>query len=340
MRCLELAKNGLGNTYPNPMVGCVIVRNHKIISEAWHHKAGEPHAEANAINSVKNPSLLKEVTLYVSLEPCSHYGKTPPCSELIISTGIKKVVIGSIDPFAQVCGKGVQQLMSAGVDVTLGVLETECKFLNRRFFTFHRKKRPYIILKWAETQDGFIAPNVQPERHPVWITSSESKQLVHKWRSEEAAILVGTNTVLADNPQLNVRLWDTIAEKNPIRLVLDKTLKIPQKSKVFDGKTKTLVFCENPLENKGKIVYKKINFNENLPEQICDILFENELQSVIVEGGAKTLQSFIDANLWDEARVFTGNRRFHKGTERPSFSGKLTESKQIGKDELKIYHND
>ena len=218
-RCIELAKNGLGATYPNPLVGSVIVYKNKIIGEGWHQKAGAPHAEVNAINSVKDESLLNKSTIYVSLEPCSHFGKTPPCSDLIIAKGIKKVIIGTVDPFAEVAGRGIKKLMEAGCEVQVGILEKECQDLNKRFFTFHQKKRPYIILKWAQTTDGFIAPKVQEKREPVWITNQYSKQLVHKWRSEEQAILVGTNTAIADNPKLNTRLWNG---KNPVRVVIDK----------------------------------------------------------------------------------------------------------------------
>ncbi len=339
-RCLQLAKNGLGTTYPNPMVGCVIVLNGKIIGEGWHRKAGEAHAEVNAINSVKDKSMLKKATLYVSLEPCSHYGKTPPCSELIVSKDIKKVVIGTVDPFAQVCGKGIQQLIAAGTDVLVGILEEECRYLNRRFFTFHQKKRPFIILKWAQTHDGFIAPKVQIDRNPVWITGKYSKQLVHKWRAEETAILVGTRTALLDNPRLDVRLWDGSPERNPVRIVLDKDLKIPKDSHLLDGRTKTVVLCENIAENRGNLMYKRMDFEENVPKQICKILYENDLQSVIIEGGALTLQAFIDADLWDEARVFRGEKIFREGIPAPNFSGKPCFKKQIGNDQLKIYRND
>jgi len=204
-RCLELAKNGLGKTYPNPLVGSVIVYKDQIIGEGWHQKAGSAHAEVNAINSVVEKSLLKKTTIYVSLEPCSHFGKTPPCSDLIIARDIKKVVIGAVDPFAEVAGRGIKKLMEAGCKVQVGILEKQCQELNKRFFTFHQKQRPYIILKWAQTANGYIAPKFQEKREPVWISNQYSKQLVHKWRSEEQAILVGTSTAIADNPKLNTR---------------------------------------------------------------------------------------------------------------------------------------
>jgi diaminohydroxyphosphoribosylaminopyrimidine deaminase/5-amino-6-(5-phosphoribosylamino)uracil reductase len=337
-RCIELAKNGLGATYPNPLVGSVIVHNDSIIGEGWHQKAGAPHAEVNAVNSVKDESLLKKSTIYVSLEPCSHFGKTPPCSDLIIVKGIKKVVIGTVDPFAEVAGRGIKKLMEAGCEVQVGVLEQECQDLNKRFFTFHQKKRPYIILKWAQTADVFIAPKIQEKREPVWITNQYSKQLVHKWRSEEQSILVGTNTAIADNPKLNTRLWKG---ENPVRVVIDKDLKIPQESALFDGTIKTIVLTENVKSSgSNNLVFEKVNFQQNLPLQICEILYRHNLQSVIIEGGAKTLQTFIDNNLWDEARVFTGISEFHKGVKAPEFSGKMFSKTTLERDTLKFYKND
>ena len=337
-RCIELAKNGLGATYPNPLVGSVIVHRDSIIGEGWHQKAGAPHAEVNAVNSVKDKSLLKKSTIYVSLEPCSHFGKTPPCSDLIIAKGIKKVVIGAVDPFAEVAGRGIKKLMEAGCEVQVGVLEQECQDLNKRFFTFHQKKRPYIILKWAQTADGFIAPKIQEKREPVWITNQYSKQLVHKWRSEEQAILVGTNTAIADNPKLNTRLWKG---ENPVRVVIDKDLKIPQESALFDGTIKTIVLTENEKKSdNNNLAFEKLDFQQALPNQICEVLYRHNLQSVIIEGGAKTLQTFIDNNLWDEARVFTGISEFHKGVKAPEFSGKMFSKTTLERDTLKFYKND
>lgn len=337
-RCIELAKNGLGATYPNPLVGSVIVHKDKIVGEGWHQKAGAPHAEVNAVNSVKEELLLKKSTIYVSLEPCSHFGKTPPCSDLIIAKGIKKVVIGCVDPFAEVAGRGIKKLMEAGCEVQVGVLEKECQDLNKRFFTFHQKKRPYIILKWAQTADGFIAPKIQEKREPVWITNQYSKQLVHKWRSEEQTILVGTNTAIADNPKLNTRLWKG---ENPVRVVIDKDLKIPQESALFDGTIKTIVLTENVKSSgNNNLVFEKVDFQQDLPLQICGILHRHNLQSAIIEGGAKTLQTFIDNNLWDEARVFTGISEFHKGVKAPEFSGKMFSKTTLERDTLKIYKND
>lgn len=339
-RCIQLAQNGLGRTYSNPMVGSVIVHEKKIIGEGWHRKAGEPHAEVNAIKSVENKELLRSSTIYVSLEPCSHYGKTPPCSNLIIDSGIKKVVIGTVDPFSEVAGKGIKKLFDAGCEVRVGIKEEECRELNKRFFTYHTKKRPFIILKWAESSDGFLSPSFQKEekRQPVWITNPYSKQLVHKWRSEEQAILVGTNTAVADNPKLNTRLW---TGANPTRIVLDRQLRIPKKSFLFDNSIKTIVLTENSMESSSEnVIFENIDFNSDLPEQICRVLYKHEIQSLIVEGGRQTLQSFIEAELWDEARVFQGQVQFREGTKAPEISGRLISEEKIATDNLKIYKHD
>lgn len=339
-RCIELAKKGLGNTFPNPMVGSVIVWKNEIIGEGWHKKAGEAHAEVNAIKSVKDKVLLKDSTIYVSLEPCSHFGKTPPCSDLIIASGIKKVVIGMVDPFPEVSGRGIQKLMTAGCEVLVGICEKDCAELNKRFLTFQLKKRPYIILKWAQTEDGFIAPaHHNNERKPVWISNSYSLQIVHKWRSEEQIILVGTNTAVADNPKLNTRLWHG---KNPVRVVIDRNLRIPENSHLLDGSIKTIVFSEGkPTEiYPENVIFEYLDFEKEIAAQICEILFRHNLQSMIVEGGRKTLQTFIDAGLWDEARVFTGNLQFKNGIKAPNFSERLISDEKIDSDILKIYRND
>jgi len=339
-RCIELAKNGLGKTYPNPMVGSVIVLNDSIIGEGWHKKAGEPHAEVNAINSVSDKSLLKDATIYVSLEPCSHYGKTPPCANLIVENGIRNVVIGIIDKNSIVIGRGVKHLQNNGCNVIVGVLEQECKELNKRFFTFHTKKRPFIILKWAETADGFIDKlrDEDSEKSPNWISNTYSQQFAHKMRAEESAILVGTTTALNDNPTLNVRSWDG---DNPIRIVLDRTLKIPSNYNLFDESLQTIVFTEKQFKKStyNNVQFEVINFSENLPKQICDVLFKYEIQSVIIEGGLKTLQSFIDVNLWDEAFVFVGETTFKTGLEAPKLKKAPIEIKKISTDVLKIYKN-
>lgn len=336
-RSIQLAKNGLGTTYPNPLVGSVIVHNHKIIGEGWHRKAGEPHAEVNAINSVKNKDLLKSATIYVSLEPCSHFGKTPPCADLIIKYKIPNVVIGTIDPFAKVAGNGVKKLTEAGINVTVGVLEKECNELNKRFFTFHQKKRPYIILKWAESFDGFISPDKKTERTPVWISNIYSRQLVHKWRSEEQAVLVGTQTVVDDNPKLDTRDW---FGNNPVRIVIDKNNRIPKESFIFDNKAKSILFSLNkPYGLSENVQFEKLNSRENNIHEIIDILYQKQIQSVIIEGGKKTLQSFIDAELWDEARIFKGNTFLKNGTCSPLIKGETELKQVILDDEFLILRN-
>ena len=346
-RCLQLASKGLGLTYPNPMVGCVIVCDGKIIGEGWHQKAGEAHAEVNAINSVEDKSLLPKSTMYVSLEPCSHYGKTPPCADLIVKMNIKNVVIGTIDFNNEVHGKGIEHLQNKGCNVTVGILEKKCRTLNKRFFTFHQKKRPYIILKWAETKDGFIFPEKEiiKNRKPIWISNTYSLQLVHKWRTEEQSILVGTTTAIADNPKLDARNY---FGSNPLRLVIDKDLKIDDHFNLFDGRIKTIVFTQNKTNSNFKNgVYKSIDFTKNVANQICDYLYDVEIQSVIIEGGTKTLQSFIDENLWDEARVFTGDHFFKKGVKSPEIIKKRVHTTEIpspkglmNKNILTIFSND
>jgi diaminohydroxyphosphoribosylaminopyrimidine deaminase/5-amino-6-(5-phosphoribosylamino)uracil reductase len=338
-RCIELAKNGLGTTYPNPMVGSVIVYEGKIIGEGWHKKSGEQHAEVLAVNSVKDKTLLTKSTIYVSLEPCSHYGKTPPCCDLIIKNGIPNVVIGTVDPNIKVAGNGIKKLIDAGVSVIVGILEKECKELNKRFFTFHEKKRPYVILKWAESQDGFIAPAkiIRKEQKPFWITNEYSRQLVHKWRSEEQAILVGTNTVIDDNPRLDVRDW---SGNNPIRIVLDKNNRIQNDSHVYDNQTKTIFLCHSITSiNSENTIFEKIDFEKNIASQILEILYKHKIQSLIIEGGRQTLQTFINENLWDEARIFVGNESFENGTKAPIVVMKSIQKHTIENDELIIFSN-
>ena len=336
-RCIELAKNGMGTTYPNPLVGSVILYNNEIIGEGWHKKAGDAHAEVNAIAAVKDQSLLSKSTIYVSLEPCSHFGKTPPCSDLIIEKRIPNVVIGTIDPNNKVAGKGIERLKAAGINVTLGVLEKECNELNKRFFTFHNNKRPYIILKWAESSDGYIAPISKEKKAPVWLTNNFSRQLVHKWRSEEQAILVGTRTVLDDNPKLDVRDWKG---QNPIRIVLDKSLKIPNDFNVYDKKSKTIFITEQQnltlIDNR---IFENAIFDNQLADKIVAILYQNTIQSVIIEGGRQTIQTFIDADLWDEARVFKSKIILNEGTKAPKISTKSSQREVILDDELLTYFN-
>ena len=336
-RCIELAKNGFGTTYPNPMVGSVIVYNGQIIGEGWHQKAGEPHAEVNAIRSVKDPSLLDKATIYVSLEPCSHFGKTPPCCDLIIKNKIPNVVIGTVDSNIKVAGNGIKRLKEAGANVIVGVLEKECHELNQRFFTFHEKKRPYIIVKWAETQDGFIAPLTKNEQKPVWITNPYSRQLVHKWRTEEQAILVGTQTVIDDNPKLNARDWEG---NNPIRVVIDQNNRIPETAHVLDNQVKTILFSKNKnTVSSENTIFEVIDFQENIAQQIVERLYQHQIQSVIIEGGAQIIQTFIDANLWDEARVFIGNNKFGNGIKAPVLNNTPSKKEKIGTDELLIIRN-
>jgi len=335
-RCLELAKNGLGTSYPNPLVGCVIVYNDKIIGEGWHKKAGEAHAEVNAIASVKDKTLLKNATLYVNLEPCSHYGKTPPCANLIVKHKIKKVVIGALDTNKLVSGKGVKHLKDNGCDVVVGVLQQACLDLNKRYYTYHNLNRPYIILKWATSADGFIAKKLTKEqkREPYFITNKYALQMVHQWRADEQAILVGTNTAVADNPKLNVRHTSGL---NPIRIVLDKSLRIPKKSFLFDKSIKTIVITDKksvvPFDGRN-LIFEKVDFSLNLPQHICNVLYKHQIQTVIIEGGLLTLQSFINDGLWDEARVFKGKVYLKNGLEAPKINGILIKEQLILNDKL------
>ncbi|NVK08577.1 MAG: bifunctional diaminohydroxyphosphoribosylaminopyrimidine deaminase/5-amino-6-(5-phosphoribosylamino)uracil reductase RibD [Tenacibaculum sp.] len=342
-RCLELAKKGIGTTRPNPSVGAVIVCKNKIIGEGFTSPYGGPHAEVNAINSVQNQDLLKEATIYVTLEPCSHHGKTPPCADLIIDKEIPNIVIGCVDTNNLVAGKGIERLKKAGRNVTVGVCEEACKEHHKRFFTVQNKKRPYVILKWAETKDGFIAPLTKEEQKPVWISNQYSQQLVHKWRSEEHAILVGTNTVIADNPSLTVRSW---SGNNPIRIVIDKTLRISTEATVFDRNIKTIIITEKKEDKREKrkekqnVIYETIDFSSQIAKQICEVLHKHQIQSVIIEGGAQTLQTFINENLWDEAKVFIGDINIKEGVKRPIFNAKLSSEEKIDNDILRIYRND
>lgn len=325
-RCIQLAQNGLGTTYPNPLVGSVIVsENDEILGEGWHKKSGEPHAEVNAVldaekNGYGRDAFAKAV-LYVNLEPCSHTGKTPPCASMIIKKGFKKVVIGSLDPHEKVAGKGVAMLKEEGIVVTVGVLEKECDFLNKRFFTFHRKKRPYIILKWAQTADGFIAPAQKEEQKPVWITNSYSRQLSHRLRAGENAILIGAKTVIDDNPSLTCRDWQGM---NPTRIVLDSRNNLGKNNAVFNTAAPTIII------------------DSNNPETIIKELYNNHIQSVIIEGGARTIEQFIESNLWDEAMQFIGTEvLFYNGLPAPKLNGNYTilDRVTLNQDVLKTYLN-
>ncbi len=351
--CIQLAKEGIGNVSPNPMVGCFIVNNGEIISRGFHEKFGGPHAEVNAINNVEDKSLLKDSTLYVNLEPCAHHGKTPPCADLIIQHKIPKVVIGCIDTFSEVSGKGIKKLREAGIEVIVGVSERKSIEVNKRFFNYHRKKRPYVILKWAKTQDGFI----DVDRNDVekieqlkkesdqrndgksynWITTDESKKLVHHWRTEVQAIMVGTNTALNDDPQLTVR---DVKGKNPLRVILDLNLRLPSNLRVFDGSVPTLVFNNFKNEKVDTLEYVKVDPKEDLIGQILRELYNREVQSILIEGGAQLINSFLDSKLWDEARVFTGIKQFKSGLIAPVLNKEPNTSLLFGEDHLDFYVND
>lgn len=333
-RCLELALNGLGSVAPNPMVGSVIVAGGEIIGEGFHQKYGGAHAEVNAIESVKDKKLLSKSALYVNLEPCAHFGKTPSCADLIIHHKIPKVIIGCRDTFHEVAGRGIEKLQAAGCEVTTGVLEQESRNLNRRFFTFHEKKRPYVILKWAQTLDGFLAP--PPSLRNYWITNDFSRTLVHKWRTEEQAIMIGTNTVLTDNPRLTARL---AAGKNPLRVVPDKNLRLSKDLNIFDGSAPTLVFTEKKMPAHEQIQYITVPFHKKLPHRMLEELFNRNIQSVIIEGGARLLTDFINEELWDEARVFIGSKTFGSGLKAPVMNSSPASSENILNDKLIIYIN-
>ncbi|CAD0223687.1 bifunctional diaminohydroxyphosphoribosylaminopyrimidine deaminase/5-amino-6-(5-phosphoribosylamino)uracil reductase RibD [Chryseobacterium sp. JV274] len=312
-RCIELAQKALGSTYPNPLVGSVIVHNGEIIGEGYHHKAGENHAEINAINSVKNKDLIPESTIYVSLEPCAHYGKTPPCALKIKELGFKKVVIGAMDSHDKVNGKGKKIILDAGIEAVSGILEQECIELNKRFFTYHEKKRPYIILKWAESGDGFLDKDFKPTA----VSNTLVNQFVHQLRADEHAILVGTQTALNDNPSLTVR---NVEGTNPVRILIDFDLKVPSNFNIYNNEARTLVLNSVKEDTEGSIQFIKINRNNFLPE-LMEALYKEQIQSVIIEGGRFTLQQFINAGLWDEAIVIKNeNLNLENGTKAPEFN--------------------
>ena len=336
-RCIELASCGSGFVSPNPMVGAVVVHNNKIIGEGFHQKYGEPHAEVNAINSVLLPELLKESSIYVNLEPCSHYGKTPPCTDLILEKEIPNIIIGTVDSNSKVAGKGIAKLRKYGRNVNVGILENECRFLNRRFFTFHEKKRPYIILKWAESSDGFIDGDRTKNNNPVWITNETSRTLVHKWRAEEDAIMIGTNTAMLDNPNLNIRSW---AGKNPIRIVIDKTGRLPEDLNLFDSNILTICFTESDKQDKPNLIFKRVSFNDSLITTVLKELYNMELSSVIIEGGSKFINSFYKQNYWDELRVFISPDNLFAGTIAPKIIYNNTCKISIGTTKLfSVFNN-
>lgn len=340
-RCLELAAIAIGNVNPNPMVGCVIVANGEIIGEGYHQKYGEAHAEPNAIKSVLEKygdaaeNLLKQATAYVNLEPCAHFGKTPPCADLFVKHQLKKVVIGNRDPFSGVDGKGIEKLKNAGIEVLSGVLDEECKYFNRRFFTRIQKQRPYIILKWAETSNGYFATI---DGHQKWISGSLAKRLAHQWRTEEDAILIGKQTAIIDNPQLTSREWPG---KNPVRLVVDKNLQVHQSNNIYNKEAKTIIFNEVKTDVVDNIHYIQMeDMQFYLAQKIAFQLYLMDIQSVIIEGGASILKQFLEANLWDEARVFTAINSWNDGIPAPVINGELTQQITIGNDKLSIYIND
>ncbi|WP_185864930.1 bifunctional diaminohydroxyphosphoribosylaminopyrimidine deaminase/5-amino-6-(5-phosphoribosylamino)uracil reductase RibD [Blattabacterium cuenoti] len=314
-RAIQLAKNGLGNVSPNPMVGCVIEHKGRILSEGWHYKYGEAHAEVIAINKIKNCFLLLESTLYVTLEPCVHIGNTPPCVDLIIKNNIPRVVIGVQDPYNKVKGRGIDKLRKSGILVINNYLENECKILNKRFFTFYKKNRPFIILKWAQNNDGFITSQ---EKKKIWISNIFSRQLNHKWRAEEDSILIGKRTVLIDNPKLNIRKW---YGNNPIRILLDKNLNIPNNYFVLDNSQRTIIFNEIHKKKNNNIEYIKINFNKDMLFYVLKHLYNRKIQSIIIEGGKKILESFIKENLWDECRIFISKIFIKSGIKAPNING-------------------
>ncbi len=358
-RCLELARLGIANVSPNPMVGAVLVHDGRIIGEGYHQQYGKPHAEVNCISSVagSEQALVKKSTLYVSLEPCAHFGKTPPCADLIIKHQIPRVIVGCRDPFEEVNGKGIEKLQSAGIDVITGIMEAESKDLNKRFFTFHTKYRPYIILKWAETKDGFMASSSRPSFNEeddessdrllpgpgrLLISNEYSNRLVHKWRSEEAAILVGTNTALIDNPELTTRLW---TGHSPVRLVLDLSLRLPPDLKIFNRQVRTIIFNSIKEGDDNGLQYYRLNKGPGIIRQMMAALYGMNIQSVLVEGGAKMLQSFIEEGCWDEARVITNqlltladNRNGAPGLKAPLPGDyKLVEESRLDSDIVKIF---
>ena len=321
-RCIQLAKNGVGHTSPNPMVGAVIVHGGKIIGEGYHVRCGEGHAEVNAIASVKDASLLPFSTLYVSLEPCAHYGKTPPCAKLIIEKRIPRVVVGCMDPFSLVAGRGIRMLRDAGVEVETGVLEAECLHLIRRFIVFNTQKRPYVALKWAESADGFIDRD-RTGGNPVLLSSSFTKMLAHKRRSESDAILVGMRTALLDNPSLTVRDW---AGKHPLRVVIDKNLALPSSLHLFADGRPTLCVTSRAVPSAGNTEYVQLDFSRDILPQLFAVLHGRGVQSLLVEGGARLLQSFIDAGCWDDAYVEKAPVLLSSGVKAPMLRGAVLRS--------------
>lgn len=334
-RCFYLASLGLGRVAPNPLVGSVIVENSEIIGEGYHRILGGPHAEVHAVNAVKDSSRLRKATLYVNLEPCAHYGKTPPCAPMIAQHKIPRVVISTPDPFDAVNGKGIEILKKAGVEVITNVCVAEGEWLNRRFLTFHQKRRPYVILKFAQSADGFIDSDRMPDETGVnWISEPDTQFVTHRWRTEEPAILIGTRTALIDNPSLTAR---RISGKQPVRLLIDRVLKVKPTARIFSKNAKTVVFNEKKQGTENHVQFVKLHFDEPLPQQILNWAYEAQLQSIIVEGGSITHQSFLDAGLWDEAREITGPVFLKNGLKAPEFSGNLVQTMRSGKDLIRLF---
>lgn len=339
LRCLELASNGLGTVSPNPMVGCVIVHEGKIVGEGFHQRSGEAHAEVNAIRQAAEKhgdEILKKSSLYVSLEPCAHFGKTPPCADLIIEKKIPEVLVGCTDAFPGVNGKGIQKLKAGGVNVHLGILESQCREMNKRFFTFHEKKRPYIILKWAQSADQFMAPANQSEENR-WISNEFSRRLTHKWRSEEDSVLVGKNTVLKDNPALTVRDW---AGNNPVRIVLNCPADLPRNSRILDNSAPTLLFNGFQNLSEENLEWITLDFSGMNLQPVLEELYRRTIQSVVVEGGAFTLQKFIKQGFWDEARIFISDKFLNDGIKAPEIDfSKRRSTEKILNDTLHFLRN-
>jgi len=336
-RCIELARLGAGYVSPNPMVGSVLVYEDRIIGEGYHRKYGQAHAEVNCINSVKeeNKHLIKKSVIYISLEPCAHFGKTPPCADLIIKHKIPTVVVGCRDPFEQVDGKGIEKLENAGLNVITGVLENECKALNKRFFTFHTKKRPYIILKWAQSKNQKIANG---DFSRVLISNAYTNRLVHKWRSEEAGIMIGTNTALQDNPSLNTRNWNG---PDPVRLVADMSGRLPNDLKIFDKTQRTIIFNTARHEDQENLLYYKVNKKKSFINTVSEACYKLRIQSILAEGGTKLLQAFIDEQLWDEARVIENSELIiESGLNAPQLTHqRLIVSENMSTDIISYYQN-
>lgn len=341
IRCLELGQNAIGSAAPNPAVGACIVLKNKIIGEGFTSPYGGPHAEVNALSQIQDKRLLKNSTLYVSLEPCSHHGKTPPCSDAIITAGIPRVVIGIRDPNTVVDGKGISSLENAGIEVITNVLEPACREHHKRFLCYHEKRRPYITLKWAQTSDGFMAPEHglrKGEKKPYWITGTLVRQRVHQWRSQEQVILVGSKTVLEDNPDLNVRRW---SGRSPVRVVLDQDNQVKESHRVCNDAAFTwIVSPENRTDLPSHVQHITIPFDDQLAENLVNELHHKKINSLFVEGGRQTLLTFMEVGLWDEARVLTGNMEFGEGLRAPEAKGQITHREKIGSDTLLIYRND